>query len=180
VLIRCRPGDFVYGPAEIEAMLESIAEAKVLGVDGVAVGCLTAEDRIDARASATLIDAARPLSVTFHRAFDRVPPAGIAGLGRLGVDRVLTSGGAATAEQGTARLRALVAEPVRVIAAGSVRAHNVGGIVRATGVREVHAAVRRLTRDPSPKAMAMAVATLRLAANAGDVPLSRPAPGGRW
>jgi copper homeostasis protein len=179
VLVRCRPGDFVYGPGEIEAMLQSIAEAKALGVDGVALGCLTADDRIDAGASAMLIEAAKPLSVTFHRAFDRVPPASIADLARLGVDRVLTSGGAATAEQGTARLRALAAEPVRVIAAGSVRAHNVGRIVAATGVREVHAAVRRLAPDRSPQAMAMAVRAFGRAANAGAMPLSRAAPAGR-
>ncbi len=165
VLIRARPGDFVYGPAEIEAMRASIAVVKALGADGVALGCLTAEGRVDLAACRLLIEAARPLSVTFHRAVDRVPGDAGADLGRLGVDRVLTSGGAATAEAGTDGLRRWLASGIGVIAAGSVRAWNVGRIVAATGVGEVHAALDRLAADRSAEGRARAVRDLVEAAN---------------
>lgn len=167
VLIRCRAGDFVYEADEVEAMLASIDQVKALGVDGVALGCLTAADRIDMAVSSRLVKAARPLSVTFHRAFDRVQGDGVADLRRLGVDRVLTSGGAATAELGVTGLRRLVEQDLAVIAAGSVRAANVGRIVAATGVRQVHAAVDRLTDDRSAGGLAAAVRALKLAASGG-------------
>jgi copper homeostasis protein len=91
------------------------------------------------------------------------------------VDRLLTSGGAATAELGIRRLRRLAAQGVAVIAAGGIRAHNVGAIVAATGVREVHAAVGRLTGERAPAGLAQAVRRLKQAANG-----LRAAPAGRW
>lgn len=165
VLIRARAGEFVYEPAEIEAMLAQIAEAKALGVDGVALGCLTADGRIDAAATARLVEAARPLSVTFHRAIDQVNRDVAAEVRRLGIDRVLSSGGAATAEQGIAGLRRWVEAGVGVIAAGAVRIGNARRIVAATGVGEIHAALHRLTTDHSPAGLAAAVRALRATAN---------------
>jgi len=175
VLIRARPGDFVYGPGEIEAMQAAILAAKALGVDGVALGCLGAGNRIDLAACRILAEAARPLSVTFHRAIDRVVADAEADLRRLGVDRVLTSGGAVTAEAGLDGLRRWVATGIGVIAAGGIRAGNVGRIVTATGVGEVHAALDRLTGDRSPPGLARAVRELGSAANG----ISPPAPAGR-
>ena len=175
VLIRPRPGDFVYGPGEIEAMRASIAVVKAIGADGVALGCLTADGRVDLDACRLLIEAARPLSVTFHRAIDRVVAAAEANLRRLGVDRVLTSGGAVTAEAGLDGLRRWAATGIGVIAAGGVRARNVGRIVAATGVSEVHAALDRLTSDRSPPGLTRAVRDLVEAANG----ISPPVPAGR-
>jgi copper homeostasis protein len=175
VLIRCRAGGFVYAAAEVAAMLASVDEMRQLGADGVAVGCLTGDGRIDIASTARLVEAARPMSVTFHRAIDRVAEEGAGELCRLGVDRVLTSGGAETAELGIDRLRRWVEAGFRVIAAGGVRAHNVGRIVAATGVAEVHAALHRLTAGHAPEALAAAVAELRRAADA----VSQGSPAGR-
>lgn len=164
VLVRCRAGGFVYEAREVEAMRETVADVKALGVDGVALGCLAADGRIDLAACSILIEAARPLPVTFHRAVDRAAMADAAAdLRRLGVDRVLTSGGAVTAEAGIDGLRRWVATGIGVIAAGGVRAENAGRIVAATGVGEVHAALERLTRERSPEGLAQAVRELKAA-----------------
>ena len=92
-----------------------------------------------------LIDVARPLPVTCHKAIDatRDPIEALEALLALGVDRVLTSGGADTAAAGAATIARMVAragDALVVMAGGGVRAHNVAAIVQQTGVREVHAA----------------------------------------
>lgn len=144
VLIRPRGGDFRYSSSEIHAMLDSIERAKELGAAGVVVGALDAEGGVDRAAMARLVAAARPMSVTFHRAFDVVPDraAALETLVTLGVNRVLTSGGAPSAEAGTPELKRLVeraAGRIGILAGGRVRPDNVAAIVKATGVHEVHA-----------------------------------------
>jgi copper homeostasis protein len=149
VLIRPRTGDFLYSADERDVMLRDIALAKSLGADGVVIGALTANGDVDIETTRALIDAARPMKVTFHRAFDfaRDQVAALDALLALGVDRVLTSGGAASALEGAAALKALVGragDTMTILAGGSITASNVAEIVRASGVREVHlrAAVR--------------------------------------
>ena len=100
VLIRPRGGDFLYSDAEFEVMLEDIRVSRDLGADGVVVGCLAADGRVDRDGAARLLAAARPLAVTFHRAFDmaRDPCEALEDLVALGVDRILTSGQEARSE----------------------------------------------------------------------------------
>ena len=111
VLIRVRPGNFVYSEAEIEAMLSSIDRAAMSRAAGVVVGALTADGAIDMDASKALIDRARErdLSVTFHRAIDEAADyfRAYRDVCSLGVDRILTSGGMATAWEGRFRLAQL-------------------------------------------------------------------------
>lgn len=144
VLIRPRAGPFGYSPGEIDAMADAISAAKAAGADGVVIGALTPSGGIDDAAMRRLLALSRPLSVTFHRAFDEIAdqPAAVAALGTLGVNRVLTSGGMPTALAGADRLRALVeaaAGRLAVMAGGSVRPENVAELVRRSGVAEVHA-----------------------------------------
>ena len=96
VMVRPRAGGFVYAPRELASMRASLSMCGDAGVDGVVIGCLTDGDTVDAEAMASLIEIARPMSVTFHRAFDacRERPDGIEALVELGVDRVLTAGAA--------------------------------------------------------------------------------------
>jgi copper homeostasis protein len=143
VLVRPRTGDFLYTDDEVDVMRRDIEEAKSLGVEGVALGALTADGDVDVARLASLVELARPMSVTFHRAFDFARRQDVArdALLALGVDRVLTSGGAATAAEGVATIASLVehvGDRMIVMAGGSITAANVGGIVAATGVREVH------------------------------------------
>jgi copper homeostasis protein len=146
VMIRPRGGDFVYDRAERAAMEADIAMASAAGADGVVFGALRPDATIDVDVMRRLIDRARPLPVTCHKAIDatRDPLQALDTLLALGVDRVLTSGGAETAAAGAATIARMVAragDALVVLAGGGVRAHNVAGLVRVTGVREVHARV---------------------------------------
>ncbi len=143
VLIRPRGGDFLYSAAELAVMLEDIGRAKEAGAHGVVTGALRADGEIDADRTRELIAAARPLRVTFHRAFDVCRDAGRAleTLIALGVDRVLTSGQAGTAPEGVetiARAVRQAAGRIAVLPGGGITVDNVADLVRATGVTEVH------------------------------------------
>ena len=143
VLIRPRGGDFLYDAAEFARMLRDIGEARQLGADGVGVGALARDGQVHFEGLRRLVDAARPLTVTFHRAFDsaRDPAEALDVLVELGVDRVLTSGQAPTAEAGIPILAELVTESagrVVVMAGGGIRANNARRVVEETGVREIH------------------------------------------
>ena len=143
VLIRPRGGDFLYSGDEIATMLRDIATARRLGVEGVVLGGLDAAGQVDQELTRRLLDAARPMAVTFHRAFDQVrdPMEALDVLVALGVERVLTSGQSETAEAGIALLARLVrraGSALGVLPGGGIRAHNAVRIVTATGVGEIH------------------------------------------
>lgn len=143
VMIRPRAGNFVYSPEEIDKMLVGIERAGSLGADGVVLGALTKDGAVDIAAMRRLVEAARPMQVTFHRAFDVS-----ADLNRslqqvieAGADRILTSGAAASAAQATDRIAQLVEAAhgrVCIMAGGGVRHSNARDVVVKTGVREVH------------------------------------------
>jgi copper homeostasis protein len=147
VLVRPRAGDFVYADAEHRTMLEQIQQAKTAGARGIVTGALTAQQEIDESRARELINAARPLSVTFHRAFDACADLAVAlkRLIHLGVERVLTSGGAPTAPEGAERIRRLVVQAdrrIEILPGGGVNADNVARLVQWTGAREVHFSVK--------------------------------------
>jgi len=147
VIIRPRGGDFLYDPQEFEVMLEDIRLAKELGADGVVFGCLTAAGDIDTARTGDLVSLARPMNVTFHRAFDmcRDPRKALEDLIVLGIDRVLTSGQEASCLEGLEMIAALqrqAASRIIVMPGGGLTPQNVLKIVQATGVNEVHLSAR--------------------------------------
>ena len=147
VIIRPRGGDFLYTEAEIQSMLLDIELCKQLGVHGVVFGCLTPEGDIDVPLMRRLIEAAKPLSVTCHRAFDvcRDPFAALEQLIELGCDRVLTSGQQATAEKGIPLLKQLVekaGDRIIVMPGCGVRENNIARIEAETGAKEFHTSAR--------------------------------------
>lgn len=147
VLIRPRGGGFAYSAAEEDVMSRDILSAKAAGADGVVVGALTSSGAVDAELTTRLISLARPLSVMFHRAFDEAadPSASFDAVLALGVDRLLTSGGAPTAIEGVELIESLVARSggrVEVMAGGGVTEHTAAEIMRRTGVRELHFSAR--------------------------------------
>lgn len=153
VMIRPRGGDFLYTDLEFEIMRDDIAVAKRLGADGVVLGLLRADGRIDRERTARLVDDAAPLPVTFHRAFDvsRDPMESLETLVGMGVRRVLTSGQKASALEGVDLIRRLVdtaGDRITILAGGGLTADNAAQLVTATGVREVH--VYAPGRYPSP------------------------------
>ncbi len=152
-MVRPRGGSFVYARDEADAMARDIETMTRAGAHGLVFGALTADGAIDILLMRQLVALARPLPVTCHKAIDdaRDLPAALDALLVLGVDRVLTSGGAATAADGAAMIARLVrqaGDALVVMAGGGVRAHNVAALVHATGVREVHARLRPAQLEP--------------------------------
>jgi copper homeostasis protein CutC len=144
VMIRPRPGDFVYSQTELDRMRDDIGRALDLGAMGVVLGVLGASRRVDVVAVRELLRAARGRPVTFHRAIDETPDMldAIDSLASLGVARVLSSGGTATAAEGADTLAAMVeraGDALRVVAGGGVRASVVAALVQRSAVRKVHA-----------------------------------------
>lgn len=151
VMVRSRGGDFVYSDEEVRVMaadaraITAVAATSRVPV-GIVFGALTVDRRVDVRALDAIREAAGDVPVTFHKAFDDTVDVFDAyeTIARHGVERVLTSGGAATAGEGAdalSTLRARSEEDPRmpiVLAGGSVRARNVAALIERTGVREVH------------------------------------------
>jgi copper homeostasis protein len=143
VIIRPRGGDFIYTPFEAEVMLRDIRIAKAAGADGVVIGALTPDAEIDTELGARLVEAARPLSVTFHRAFDvtRTPEKAFEEVIALGVDRLLTSGAAPSALEGAdliARLVETAAGRIIVLPAGGITERTAARVAAETGAGELH------------------------------------------
>jgi copper homeostasis protein len=142
-IIRPRGGDFVYSEREYEVMREDIRIAKEMGVDGVVFGLLDAQGMVDTARTRSLIELARPMGVTFHRAFDVSTnlDQALEQVIDCGADRLLTSGGETDALRGMnriARLNKAAGGRLRIMAGGGVRESNVRKLVQHCGVGEVH------------------------------------------
>jgi copper homeostasis protein len=153
VMIRPRGGDFCYSADEFKAMEQDVRAAKQLGADGVVFGILTEDGRVDAARTHRLVEIARPLKVTFHRAFDMSRDLGesLEDLIRLGVDRVLTSGGEQNVELGQSRIANLqrrAKDRIILMAGAGITEDNVRQIISVTGVREIHASLRSSVPGP--------------------------------
>jgi len=147
VIIRPRGGDFCYAAEEFEAMRRDILIAKDLGAEGVALGILHFDGSVDIERSRKLCQLARPLSVTFHRAFDMAadPLHALEHVCTTGVERILTSGGKQTALEGVDTISRLIAASrgaVRIMAAGGIHEQNVREVIERTSVREIHVGLR--------------------------------------
>jgi copper homeostasis protein len=147
VMIRPRGGDFLYSEAEYAVMQQDLVMAKELGADGVVFGMLQRNGTLDSARLQPLIALARPMTVTFHRAFDVAadPFAALAELMRLQADILLTSGQQPTASEGSALLRELAqvaGSRIRIMAGGGINEENILGIRKITAVREFHVSAR--------------------------------------
>jgi copper homeostasis protein len=152
VIVRPRGGDFLYSEAEFESMRQDVIALKDLGVPGIVTGCLTAGGEVDEERTAELLRLARPMSFTFHRAFDMVrdPLQALEVLISHGVDRLLTSGQRANAMEGLATLKQLgqlANGRIIVMPCGGLRAANIGQVCRETGLWELHFAAHKM--EPS-------------------------------
>jgi copper homeostasis protein len=148
VLIRPRPGGFVYSPAELAIMRADVEMCRELGCAGVVLGVLDATGRVDGPQCRTLTDRAGTMEVTFHRAFDVCPnqSQALEDVISLGCQRVLTSGGQLTAEAGQARLAALVQQAagrIRIMPGAGISAANIQALAARTGASEFHGSARR-------------------------------------
>ena len=143
VLVRPRGGSFTFSEEEVEQMLESISICKEIGVNAVVIGALDKEGNVDMETMTRLIEAARPLGVTFHRAFDvcASPLKAFEDIIALGCDRLLTSGHEASAYDGRHLIGQFVekaAGRIVVMAGCGVKPYNIVEIERASGAPEYH------------------------------------------
>ena len=143
VMIRPRRGDFLYSELEFCSMLEDVTAMKDLSVAGIVTGCLTADGTIDEARMTALVNAAGPMKVTCHRAFDmtRDVTEAIEALIRCGVGRVLTSGQGNSAIEGIATLVKTVAAAngrIRVMACGGLDPGNIAEVYLRSRVDELH------------------------------------------
>jgi copper homeostasis protein len=143
VMIRPRGGDFCYSPDEFSIMQRDILIAKQLGANGVVIGILDADGNMDTERMQQLVELARPLKVTCHRAIDMSCDLLRAAHNLIdaGVQRILTSGGEKSAVEGIHTIAQLVQEVqgrISIMACGEISATNVQKIVEHTNVREIH------------------------------------------
>jgi len=154
VLVRPRGGGFLYDADEVAITVADIRFAREAGAGGVVIGALDERGTVDGEAVRRFVDAAEGLEVTFHRALDVVadPLTAVEELADLGVDRVLTSGGAARSVDGIPSLRELVGQAagrLQVMAGGGVRVDDIASLA-ASGVAAVHLSARTtVTGGPS-------------------------------
>jgi copper homeostasis protein len=147
VMVRPRGGEYTYSIQEIAIMREDILHLKTLGIAGIVIGLLKVDDSIDIGNTKELIDLARPLEVTFHRAFDRTPSTSQAleDIITTGCDRLLTSGGEDDVVTGAESLASLVSQArgrIEIAAGGGLRIANAASIAKITGVTSFHGSLR--------------------------------------
>lgn len=142
-MTRPRAGDFVYSAAEFAEMKRSIIGAKESGMDGVVLGILTKDHRVDVGRTQELVEFAKPLPVTYHRAFDESADIhrALEDVIQSGAKRILTSGGAKSALEGAAVLARVVeaaGERVVIVPGAGISAANIVEVARRTRALEFH------------------------------------------
>ena len=143
VIVRPRGGDFCYTDEEFAVMSRDIVAAKNLGADGVVLGILDAEGNVNVDRTRQLVELARPLNVTFHRAFDMSADLfrALEDVCATGADRLLTSGGEQKCLQGVdaiARLAKAARGRIAIMAGGGIDHRDAATIVERAGVSEIH------------------------------------------
>lgn len=146
-IIRPRGGDFLYSDLEFDLMKADILTCKSLNCDGVVIGILKADGSIDTERCAELIALAAPMPVTFHRAFDMCNDLqqGLEDIIALGCERVLTSGGEASAIKGAQTIAALIHQAkgrIIVMPGAGVSSNNIIQLIQTTGAVEFHASAK--------------------------------------
>lgn len=153
VIIRPRGGDFYYSDVEYQIMRRDIEAVKQQGADGVVIGLLNTDGTIDLERTRALVELARPMSVTFHRAFDmcRNPFAALEQLISLGVDRVLTSGQKPSVPEGLdliARLVQKAGDHIIIMPGGGIEEDNLRRVIKESGAKEFHFTASELRQSP--------------------------------
>lgn len=142
-LIRPRGGDFVYSDSEIEEIIQSIKFCRSLGIEGVAIGFLTADGGVDIPKTQKVMEHTKGMDTTFHRAFDMVThqEKALESIIELGFDRILTSGGQQSTPEGIKTITALVLQSkgrITIMPGGGINENNIEDVVRFTGASEFH------------------------------------------
>lgn len=153
-MVRPRPGNFLYSGAEFSAMQRDIELAQKFQMDGIVLGLLNANQKIDVVRTSQLVAHAAPLPVTFHRAFDECADlsASLEDVIETGATRLLTSGGKRTASEALEILAKLVrsaADRIVVMPGSGLHAENIREVVQQTAACEYHAGLSSVIAHPS-------------------------------
>ena len=159
VLIRPRSGNFIYTENEFEVMKADILQSKSMGCAGIVSGVLNDDNSIDIERTKELVEVSTPLPFTFHRAFDWVtnPVEAINQLAEIGVNRILTSGQQAKAEDGLrllVQLKEQANNRILILPGGGITANNVK-LFKQNGFSEIHASASTLISKAEKPKIAM-------------------------
>ena len=146
-IIRPRGGDFLYDEASFSAMKQDIALCKSLQMDGVVIGMLLPDGRVDKFRTQQLVELAYPLEVTFHRAFDRTldPFESLEDIIQCGCNRILTSGQTQLVMDGKNLIKSLIRQAgdrIIIMPGSGVRSNNIQALQDFTGAKEFHSSAR--------------------------------------
>jgi len=152
VLIRCRPGNYIYNNDEIDTMCWDINVARNLGFEGVVIGALNEKGELDVPAIKKMMAVGKGMKFTFHRAIDacKNPLEAMETLINLGFDKVLTSGGKPTAFEGIemiAEMQKRFGNKIKIMAGGGVKLNNIKEILLKTGVKNCHASLTTVVEN---------------------------------
>ncbi len=155
VMLRPRSGDFIYNGTEFAQMKEELAAMRGEDVQGIVTGLLRDDHTIDVERTRELVELARPLPVTFHRAFDAAPNLSEAldDAIRTGANRILTSARAASATDATEALRKLIEQAgsrITLLPGGGLHAGNIATVACLPGVRELHTGLASVIAYDNP------------------------------
>ncbi len=153
-MVRPRGGNFFYAEAEFEAMRQDVDAAKACGMDGVVLGLLGADGKVDVERTRELVERAKPLPVTFHRGFDECADLrrSLEDVIKTGATRLLTSGGRRTAPEAFDLLGELVrmaGQRLIVMPGSGLHVGNIREAVAKTGAREFHAGLSSVVAEPA-------------------------------
>ena len=151
-IIRPRGGDFLYNDDELEIMKTDVKLCKELGCDGVVIGMLTKDGKVDKKSCGALVNYAYPLGVTFHRAFDRTVDAfeALEDIIEIGCERILTSGQKPNASEGALLIKQLIEKAndrIIIMPGSGVNSKNIFQIAETTGTVEFHSSARKKTKS---------------------------------
>jgi copper homeostasis protein len=151
-IIRIRGGDFLFSEEEFSVMLHEVVACKSAGCEGVVIGMLLPDGRVDKPHSARLVEKAYPMGVCFHRAFDwtRNPFESLEDVIEIGCERILTSGQQPTAMLGASLIRGLVEKAdgcIQIMPGSGVRAANIMDLKNETGASQFHSSARMLKKS---------------------------------
>jgi copper homeostasis protein len=146
-IIRVRGGDFLFSDDEFNIMLHDVETCKSAGCDGVVIGMLSPEGRVDKTHASRLMEKAFPMGVCFHRAFDwtRNPFEALEDIIDVGCERILTSGQQPTAILGVHLIRDLILQAdgrIEIMPGSGVRASNITDLKNETGATQFHSSAR--------------------------------------
>jgi len=153
VMIRPRGGDFIYSPEEFITMKKDIQMAKQLGANGIALGILLPDGRIDKIRTKELIESAKPLKTTFHRAFDMCinPIEALEDIIQCGAHTLLTSGQKKQAIDGAELIKELIQKAgnrIEIMPGSGINEHNIQQLAFTTKAKWFHLSAKKSTESP--------------------------------